>query len=42
LTDLKREVGRLVISTTTKFTGRILTEDHQRRINEETAGQVAA
>jgi F-type H+-transporting ATPase subunit b len=42
LTDLKREVGRLVISTTTKVTGRILTEDDQRRINEETAGQVAA
>lgn len=42
LTDLKREVGRLVISTTTKVTGKVLTDDDQRRINEETAGQIAA
>jgi len=42
LTDLKREVGRLVISTTTKVTGKVLTDDDQRRINEETASQIAA
>ena len=42
LTELKREVGRLVIGTTTKVTGKILTDDDQRRINEETASQIAA
>lgn len=31
MTDLKREVGRLVIDTTAKVTGKVLTsEDHQR------------
>jgi len=42
LVDLKREVGHLVIETTTKVTGKILTGDDQRRINEETASQIAA
>jgi F-type H+-transporting ATPase subunit b len=42
LTELKREVGRLVINTTTKVTGKVLTADDQRRINEETASQIAA
>lgn len=42
LTDLKREVGHLVVSTTTKVTGKILTPEDQRRINEETASQIAA
>jgi F-type H+-transporting ATPase subunit b len=42
LTELKREVGHLVIETTTKVTGRVLTPDDQRRINEETASQIAA
>lgn len=41
LTDLKREVGRLVIDTTTRVSGRVLTSDDQRRISEETAGQLA-
>ena len=36
LTELKREVGRLVIDTTAKVSGRILTADDQRRISEET------
>ena len=36
LTELKREVGRLVLNTTTKVTGKVLTDDDQRRINEET------
>jgi F-type H+-transporting ATPase subunit b len=42
LVELKREVGHLVIETTTKVTGKILTGDDQRRINEETASQIAA
>lgn len=42
LTELKREVGRLVLDTTSKVTGKILTPEDQRRISEETASQVAA
>ena len=42
LTELKREVGRLVIETTSKVTGKILTSDDQRRLGEETARQVGA
>lgn len=40
LTELKREVGRLVIQTTATVTGKILTPDDQRRLAEETAKQV--
>jgi F-type H+-transporting ATPase subunit b len=42
LSELKREVGRLVIDTTSKVTGKVLTSEDQRRISEETARQVAA
>ena len=42
LAELKREVGHLVIETTTKVTGKVLTSDDQRRINEETATEIAA
>jgi len=42
LTDLKREVGHLVVQTTSRVTGKVLTPDDQRRINEETASQIAA
>lgn len=42
LTDLKREVGRLVIDTTAKVSGKVLTPEDQRRLSEETARQVAA
>ena len=42
LVELKREVGRLVIDTTIKVTGKILTPEDQKRISEETASQVAA
>lgn len=42
LAELKREVGRLVIDTTSKVTGKVLTQDDQRRISEEAAGQMAA
>ncbi len=42
LTALKREVGRLVIDTTTKVTGKVLTAADQKRISEEAARDVAA
>jgi len=42
LTELKREVGRLVVQATAAVTGKILTPDDQRRLAEETAKQVAA
>jgi F-type H+-transporting ATPase subunit b len=35
LGELKREVGRLVVDTTAKVTGKVLTGDDQKRINEE-------
>jgi F-type H+-transporting ATPase subunit b len=41
LTELKREVGRLVVQTTATVTGKILTPDDQRRLSEETAKAVA-
>jgi F-type H+-transporting ATPase subunit b len=41
LTELKREVGRLVVQTTATVTGKVLTPDDQRRIAEETTRQVA-
>ena len=42
LADLKRELGRLVVQATTTVTGKILTPEDQRRLNEETAAQIAA
>lgn len=42
LTELKREVGRLVVDTTSKVTGKILTVDDQKRLAEETNKQLAA
>jgi len=42
LGELKREVGQLVIATTSRVTGKVLTPDDQRRINEETASELAA
>jgi F-type H+-transporting ATPase subunit b len=42
LTELKREVGRLVVQTTATVTGKILTPDDQRRLAEETTKQLAA
>jgi F-type H+-transporting ATPase subunit b len=40
LSELKREVGRLVIQTTAMLTGKILTTEDQRRLAEETAKQL--
>jgi F-type H+-transporting ATPase subunit b len=42
LTQLKREVGRLVVKTTTTVTGKILTDADQRRLAEETEKQLSA
>lgn len=42
LADLKREVGRLVVDTTGKVTGKILSMDDQKRLTEETNKQLAA
>jgi F-type H+-transporting ATPase subunit b len=40
--ELRREVGRLVVETTAKVTGKILTVDDQQRLAEETNKQLAA
>ena len=42
MADLKRELGRLVVNTTAKVTGKVLTPDDQRRLQEEATRQVAA
>ncbi len=42
LAELRREVGRLVVETTTKVTGKILTPDDQKRLADETVRQLAA
>ncbi|MGI9115230.1 MAG: ATP synthase F0 subunit B [Chthoniobacterales bacterium] len=39
--QLKRELGRLVIDTTAKVTGKVLTSDDQRRLQEEASRQLA-
>ena len=41
LTDLKREVGRLVVQTTATVTGKILMAEDQKRLAEETGRQIA-
>jgi len=40
--ELKRELGRLVVDTTAKVTGKVLTSDDQRRLQEEAARQLAS
>ena len=42
LTELRREVGRLVVQTTAAVTGKVLTPEDQRRLAEETAKVVVA
>lgn len=42
LTDLKREVGRLVVQTTATVTGKVLTPEDQKRLADETAKQLAS
>jgi F-type H+-transporting ATPase subunit b len=41
LESLKRELGRLVVDTTAKVTGKVLTAEDQKRLQEETARQLA-
>ncbi len=40
LADLKRELGHLVVSTAAMVTGKVLTQDDQRRLVEETNRQL--
>ena len=42
LSELRREVGQLVIKTTSAVTGKVLTVDDQKRLAEETTKQLAA
>ena len=42
LTELKREIGRLVIETSARVTGKVLTPEDQRRLTKETTKQLAA
>ena len=40
--QLKRELGRLVIDTTAKVTGKVLTTEDQRRLQDEATRQLAS
>jgi F-type H+-transporting ATPase subunit b len=40
--ELRKEVGRLVVNTTAKVTGKVLTADDQNRLAEETNRQLAS
>ncbi len=40
--SLKQELGRLVVDTTAKVTGKVLTPEDQERLQEETARQLAS
>ena len=42
LAELRREIGRLVVETTAKVTGKILTLEDQQRLIDETNRQLAA
>jgi F-type H+-transporting ATPase subunit b len=42
LTDVKRQVGRLVVQTTAAVAGRVLTPEDHRRLAEETARRLAS
>jgi F-type H+-transporting ATPase subunit b len=42
LADLKREVGRLVVETTVRVSGKVLTMEDQQRLIRETNEQLAA
>jgi F-type H+-transporting ATPase subunit b len=41
MVQLKHELGRLVVETTAKVTGKVLTSEDQKRLQEEAARQVA-
>jgi len=42
MAEMKRELGRLVVDTTARVTGKVLSPEDQQRINEESARQIAA
>ena len=42
MAEMKRELGRLVVDTTTRVTGKVLTPEDHQRISEETAREIAA
>ena len=42
MAELKRELGRLVVDTTAKVTGKVLNSDDQRRLQEEASRQLAS
>ena len=42
MAQLKREFGRMVSDATSRVTGKVLTNEDQGRINQETAAQVSA
>jgi F-type H+-transporting ATPase subunit b len=42
MADLKRELGRLVVDTTAKVTGKVLTSEDQKRLQEEASRQIAS
>ncbi len=42
LSELRKEVGRLVVDTTGKVTGKVLTVEDQKRLSEEAAREIAA
>ena len=41
MTELRREIGRLVVETTSRVTGKVLTPADQQRLAEETTRQLA-
>src|SRR4029077_5416192 len=42
MAELKKEIGRLVVETTGRVTGKVLTPEDQQRLAEETTRQLAA
>ena len=42
MSQLKRELGRLVVDTTAKVTGKVLTSEDQRRLQEEASRQIGS
>jgi len=42
MAELKQQLGRLVVDTTTRVTGKVLTPQDHQRLNEETAREIAA
>lgn len=42
MSELKQEVARLVVETSAKVTGKILTDEDQERLNKETVQHLAA